>query len=345
MARKSGLALKIWFRLITSALFFLLVPHKSVAVDHHQPARGQKTTTISKQMHPTIRESASTDMQHKLEQRIASLNLTHAVRSKRLSVALVDVTDPSKPGLAQVNGDEMMYAASLPKIAILLAAFERIAEGKLPLDNDLRKTMTNMIRHSSNRAATEVLNKVGGKYINKVLSSPKYRLYDPQHNGGLWVGKEYGSGKAFQRDPLHHISHGATATQVARYYYLLETGQLVSPKYSGEMKNILSKPGISHKFVKGLQADYPEVEMYRKSGTWRTYHADSALIEHDGHRYIAVALANDPKGGEWMKKLIHEMDEIIIAMHAPDAAIVSARADVSPVSDEQLQSSSSKRLM
>jgi len=345
MARKSRFALKLWFRLITSLLFFMLIPHKGTAVEH-EPTRGHhKTTTVSKTKHPTVRESANADMQRMLEERITSLHLTKAIKDKRLSVALVDVTDPSKPSMAQVNGDEMMYAASLPKIAILLAAFERIAEGKLPLDDGLRKTMTNMIRHSSNSAATEVLNKVGGKYINTVLSSPKYRLYDPEHNGGLWVGKEYGSGKAFQRDPLHHLSHGATATQVARYYYLLETGQLVSPKHSSEMKTILSKPGISHKFVKGLQTDYPNVEMYRKSGTWRTYHADSALIEHDGRRYIAVALANDAKGGEWMKKLIHEMDEIIVAMHAPDATIVSASVDASLVSGEQPPSSSSKRLM
>ncbi|PJA32271.1 MAG: serine hydrolase [Zetaproteobacteria bacterium CG_4_9_14_3_um_filter_53_7] len=345
MARKSRFALKLWFRLISSLLFFMLIPHKSTAVEHDPMRSHHKNTTVSKSKHPLLRESANADMQLMLEQRIASLHLTKAIKDKRLSVALVDVTDPSAPSMAQVNGDEMMYAASLPKIAILLAAFERISEGKLPLDENLRKTMTSMIRHSSNKAATEVLNKVGGEYINTVLSSPKYRLYDPHHNGGLWVGKEYGSGKAYHRDPLHQLSHGATATQVARYYYLLETGQLVSPKYSSEMKTILSKPGISHKFVKGLQADYPDVQMYRKSGTWRSYHADSALIEHDGHRYIAVALANDPKGGEWMKKLIHEMDEIIVALHEPDAAIVSAHADVLPVSGVQQPSSSSEHLM
>jgi len=344
MARKSRLILKLWFRLITSLLFFMLIPHKSTATEHH-PGRAHKSTTIDKTHSPTIRESADSELQSMLEKRITSLHLTKAIKDKRLAVALVDVTNPSTPKMAQMNGDEMMYAASLPKIAILLAAFERIAEGKLPLTDSLRKTMTDMIRHSSNKAATEVLHKVGGKYVNTVLSSPKYRLYDPMHNGGLWVGKEYSSSKAFQRDPLHHLSHGATATQVARYYYLLETGQLVSPKYSSEMKNILSKPGISHKFVKGLKTEYPDVEMYRKSGTWRQWHADSALIEHDGHRYIAVALANDPHGGEWLTKLICEMDKIIVAKHALDANVASADAALSLVSAERLPNSSSGHLM
>ena len=70
--------------------------------------------------------------------------------------------------------------------------------------------------------------------------------------GGLWVGKEYGKSPAYQRDPLHNISHGATALQTARFYYLLETGRLVGPKLSREMKRMLGKPGIEHKFVKGL---------------------------------------------------------------------------------------------
>jgi beta-lactamase class A len=346
MAHKPRMAVKLWFRLMTGLLFFMLVPHKSVTAESsHHPMRGHKTATIKK-THPVIRERANPEMQKMLEQRIASLHLTRATRDKRLAVALVDITDPSAPAMAQVNGDEMMYAASLPKIAILLAAFERIAEGKLPLDDNLRKTMTSMIRHSSNRAATEMIRKVGGDYINKVLTSPKYKLYDPNHNGGLWVGKEYAGGRAFHRDPLHHLSHGATAIQTARYYYLMETGQLVSPKHSYEMKNILSKPGISHKFVKGLEANhYRDLQMYRKSGTWRSYHADSALIEHDGRRYIAVALAHDPKGGEWMKKLIHEMDGIILALHQQDVQLASADVNASPVSAEQQQSSSAKRLM
>jgi len=261
----------------------------------------------------SIRQYNSPQLQQLLESRIKDLHLSSAIRSKRLSVALVDVTDPDMPRMAQLNGDEMMYAASLPKIAILLAAFERIAEGKLELNNSTRQTMTNMIRHSSNRAATQMIRAVGKDYINTVLSSPKYRLYDKKHNGGLWVGKEYASGVAFHRDPLHQLSHGATALQVARFYYMLETGQLVSPESSREMKAILGNPGINHKFVKGL--NNTNAKIFRKSGSWRTFHADSALIEHNGRTYIAVALANDPNGGEWMKKLIREMDHIILSQH------------------------------
>jgi beta-lactamase class A len=130
-------------------------------------------------------------------------------------------------------------------------------------------------------------------------------------NGGLWVGKEYAQGAAFERDPLHHLSHGATAMQVARFYYMLESGELVNRKLSREMKRMLGNPGIHHKFVRGL-ADRPGVKIYRKSGSWQQWHADSALVEALGHTYIIVALAEDPRGGEWLAAIAPRLHDLIV---------------------------------
>lgn len=275
---------------------------------------------------PSLREAKSPALQIQLEKRLKRLNLDGAVRRGDLAVALVDVTDPQHPSLAQVNGDSMMYAASLPKIAILLAAFERIQDGKLQLNAENRQLMTDMIRYSSNSAATAMIQRVGGEYINTVLSSPKYRLYDTRYNGGLWVGKEYATGVAYHRDPLHNLSHGATAIQVARFYYMMETGQLVSPALSKQMKAIMGDPGINHKFVKGLMDVSPDALIYRKSGSWRNWHADSAIVEHAGRTYIAVALAQSPKGGEWLKSLISELDGIILEQPVRTASLEVKRA-------------------
>jgi beta-lactamase class A len=213
--------------------------------------------------------------------------------------------------MAYVNPNEMMYAASLPKIAILLGAFERISNGEMTLDARTREKMAHMIRNSSNQAATEMLNRVGKAYLADLLQSSRYRLYDPKKNGGLWVGKEYSKAGAWRRDPLHNLSHGATALQVARFYYMLQTGRLVSPELSREMKSILANPAIEHKFVKGLKSVHPDSRIYRKSGTWKQYHSDSAIIEHDGRRYIAVALAKSRRGGKWLSDLIVAMDDLI----------------------------------
>ena len=256
-------------------------------------------------------QSCDPRLQKALEKRINYLKLDGAAEHKNLSIVVVDITDVSNPRMAYVNPNEMMYAASLPKIAILLGAFEKIAAGEMTLDDETLDKLKQMIRRSSNAAASEMLDRVGIDYLAELLQSPRYRLYDPEGYGGIWVGKEYGKAPAQKRDPLHNLSHGATALQVARFYYLLETGQLVSPQLSQLMKAILAETEIEHKFVKGLKTVQPDSEIYRKSGTWGPYHSDSAIIEHDGRRYIAVALAKSRHGEKWLQKLIVALDEVV----------------------------------
>jgi len=261
--------------------------------------------------YPSLWESFDPGLQAKLDKTLRKLGLDSAVHNGKLGIALVDITNLDEPRVAAVNGDEMIYAASLPKIAILLGAFVEIERGRMKLDEDTRASLTRMIRNSSNADATRMLNRVGKQRLLEILQSEEYHLYDPLVNGGLWVGKEYGKSAAYQRDPLHNLSHGATALQAARFYYLLETGRLVNPKLTAEMKGMLGNPGIHHKFVKGLEG-HPEAKIFRKSGSWNKWHADSAIVEAEGHEYIVVALAENPEGGRWLSSMIAPIHEFMV---------------------------------
>ena len=261
--------------------------------------------------YPPLRQCTDPRLLQQLEQLLDAKGLQNAVNQQRLTIALVDITDLKKPRMAAVNGDVMKYAASLPKIAILLTAFVQIEDGRLALDDNLEADMTKMIRNSSNPAATRVLETVGREEIIKTLQDPRFMLYDRRYNGGIWVGKAYAKGVAYRRDPLHQISHGITAIQVARFYYLLTTERLVGPELTVKMKQILSQPAIKHKFVKGLK-DHPEARLYRKSGTWKHFHADSALVEYDTQAYIMVGLAEDPRGGQWLEALAAPLQDLVV---------------------------------
>ncbi len=234
-----------------------------------------------------------------------------AIRRNRLAVVLVDISDAKQPKVAAVNGDTMMYAASLPKIAVLLGAFEKIAQGEMEYDRSTKQSLHRMIQDSSNTAATQMMNEVGKAYIARVLMSPRYRLYDPKHNGGLWVGKDYAKAGLWRRDPLHNLSHGATAMQVARFYYLLRNGDLVTPHYSEQMKQIMKGSNLEHKFVRALRQLNPATLLFRKSGSWRTFHSDSALVEKRGYSYIAVVLSNSAEGNKWLGEIIVALDGIV----------------------------------
>ena len=261
--------------------------------------------------YPLLWDCHDAVLQQQLDRIMGTLGYDRAIKDKRLAIVLVDITRLDKPRVAAVNGNTMIYAASVPKIAILLGAFVEIREGNMTLDDDTRQSLTNMIRYSSNEEATRMLNRVGKERLLEILQSKEFDLYDPEVGGGLWVGKEYGKSPAYQRDPLYNFSHGATAMQVARFYYLLETGQVVGKKLSAEMKAMLGDPGIKHKFVKGLQ-DYPDVQIYRKSGSWRQWHGDSAIVEAGGKKYIIVGLAEDANGGVWLSRMIKPIHELMV---------------------------------
>jgi hypothetical protein len=78
-------------------------------------------------------EAHDPGLQSQLDRTIAALGLKDAVRRQELAVAVVDITHIDEPRVAEVNGDLMVYAASLPKIGILLAACADIESGRLRL--------------------------------------------------------------------------------------------------------------------------------------------------------------------------------------------------------------------
>ncbi|MEA3291342.1 MAG: hypothetical protein U9Q71_03400, partial [Pseudomonadota bacterium] len=82
---------------------------------------------------------------------------------------------------------------------------------------------------------------------------------------------------------------------------------------------ILSQPAINHKFVKGLSTR-PGVKIHRKSGTWKQFHADSALVEFGERKYIIVGLAENPSGGKWLTRLaapLHDLATTPSSLPAP----------------------------
>jgi len=249
-------------------------------------------------------------LQSGLEDILRRQGLEGLAASGRLSVALVDLGKPYDVPSAMVNGDRMLYAASLPKLAILLGAYEAIVAGRLPVTDRLRRQLTRMIRVSDNASATAVLDRVGFPAVARTLRRPSYGLYTPALGGGLWVGKAYAEDRYWRRDPIASLSHGATARQAARFFVLLDRGLLVSPDASREMKRLLGHPAIDHKFVRGL-GRRPGATIYRKSGTWRDFHADAALVVRPDARYVAAGLVHSRRGERVLQDLIVELDDLV----------------------------------
>ncbi|MCK6621353.1 MAG: serine hydrolase [Calditrichaceae bacterium] len=299
---------KIFFSILLIS-FVLLIPHQT---NSDSPYMGLPLTIPEQQWKP-LERTFNADFQQRLENKIAQNPLWRTlVSNHKMAVGLVDLSNPLDPKFARVNGDRMMYAASLPKIAVLLAACQSMEEGILKETPAIFEDLVNMIRYSSNEAATRLIDFLGFKKIETVLRSPKYKLYDPKNGGGLWVGKRYAKSGERHPDPMEGLSHAATVDQVCRFYYLLATGRLVNPERSREMLEIMSEPGLHHKFVHALDSLAPNARVFRKSGTWRAWHSDSALVWEEGKRqYILVAIIEDGEGGKILQELVPVAEEAL----------------------------------
>lgn len=237
--------------------------------------------------------------------------LNRLIAQKKMAVGLVDLSNASNVRFAQINGDEMMYAASLPKIAILLAAMDALEKGELQETPEVKKDMFLMINKSNNAASTRMIDRLSFEKIESVLTDPLYALYDKNNGGGLWVGKRYAAQGKRHPDPLQGLSHAATATQVSRFYYLMFKGMLVCEDRSEQMMDLMANPGLHHKFVNTLDKVAPEATVYRKSGSWSNFHADSVMVIGPERKYILVGLAEDAAGEQLMRNLVEMVEEVL----------------------------------
>jgi beta-lactamase class A len=234
------------------------------------------------------------------------------VRNKKMAMCVVDL-NATAPKFARINGNHMMYAASLPKIAILVAAYVSFEDGSLQETPAVRQDLGDMIRVSSNAAATRMIDRIGMKKIQAVMRDPRYGFYDESHGGGLWVGKRYAKSGPRLGDQMYNISHGATATQVCRMFYQLSTGKLINARRSAEMLNDLVDPRLHHKFVSQIDERAPDATVYRKSGTWKQWHADAIMVKGDLWRdYILVGLVESETGERILRDLLPAIEELIV---------------------------------
>ncbi|MEZ4825268.1 MAG: serine hydrolase [Bacteroidia bacterium] len=233
------------------------------------------------------------------------------IENDRMAVGLVDLRDMAHPRFAAINGNTMMYAASLPKIAILLTAMDALEKNELDETPEIKQDLRLMIAKSDNHASTRMIDRLGYHKIEQVLTDPRYALYDPNYGGGLWVGKRYAAEGERYPDPIKGLSHAASVTQVCRFYYMMIFGKLVSFERSRQMLSIMGTPELHHKFVNTLEAIAPSALLFRKSGSWQNYHSDSILVWDKDRKYILVGLTEASDGETILRKLVLSVEEVL----------------------------------
>jgi beta-lactamase class A len=248
-----------------------------------------------------------------LQARLAAADL--ALRDKYNMTpeqSAVGVLDLRTGRLAMLHPDRIEYAASVPKIGILLAYFQTHPDAATHLDTAVERELGEMIKLSSNEIASKYSHQIGLKEIQRILTE-EYHFYDKDHGGGLWVGKHYGKDAERYGDPIADHSHAATVRQLLRFYLLMEQGKLVSPAASKKMREIFATPALAamdDRFVKGL-AGRP-VQIIRKAGWWEDWRHDTAVVTGPGRHYMIVAMTHHPKGDDYLVDLAPAVDDVVV---------------------------------
>ena len=247
------------------------------------------------------------DLQSKIESLDGALRAQLGLAENLTAVGVLDLRTLR---LALVRADAIDYAASVPKIGILLAWFAK--HPLADLDTPTRHELGLMIKQSNNEIAAKHSQVLGLKPIQAVLDS--YGFYDAARGGGLWVGKHYGKGTERFGDPVGGHSHAATVRQLLRFYLLLEQGKLVSSEASRAMSDIFASAEIPHRedrFVKGLAGR--GLELRRKSGWWETWSHDTAVVTGPVRHYIVVAMTRHERGAEYLEQFAAAVDNLLTA--------------------------------
>lgn len=248
-------------------------------------------------------------LQAQVEAIDGKLRERHGMKSEQTMVGVLDLRTSR---LAMLRPDRMEYAASVPKVGILLAYFQLHPEAATSLSPQIKHELGLMAKASSNEMAAKYSEQMGLKSIQQVLTD--YGLYNTNYGGGIWVGKHYSKDGERIPDPIGGFSHGATVRQLLRYYLWLEQGKLVSPEASQVMREIFESQDIPHdqiKFVKGLKGR--DVKIIRKWGSWQEWLHDSAVITGPDRHYILIALTHHPEGDEYLEELAREVDDVLSA--------------------------------
>lgn len=246
-------------------------------------------------------------LQSKLEEIDKSIREPLGITTEQAAAGVLDLVHGR---VAMIHPDRIEYAASVPKVGILLAYFVEHPEAATKLDPTTKHELGLMAKASNNEMASKFSHQIGLKRIQAILDS--YGFYDKDHGGGIWVGKHYGKDSERYVDPVGNNSHAATVRQLLRFWLMLDQGKLVSPAASATMKEIFASPDIPFdqiKFVKGLSGR--DVTILRKWGTWEDWHHDSADVTGPGRHYILVGLTKHPKGDEYLEKLAAAVDDVL----------------------------------
>jgi beta-lactamase class A len=282
------------------------------------------TVTAAAAWLATVRPSP--DLQAFLDRTVDALESRDArLRTAAVRVAVLDLAHGEPPRLADRHGDAPIYPASVVKFVYLMAAYRWQEQGRLRIEGDFDRELSEMIRQSSNQATQKVFARLTDTAPGPELPPEAYRDYcerrqvvkrwlatlgvtdlhcvNPTYDGG---GDLFGRDAQFLRDAsvVGGLGRGRgeppnrqamTANGTVRLLALLATDRALTAEDSATVRRRMRRdpveqPHLAHRIAGGAKR-IAGLEVYAKSGTWGPIYADAGIVRQlDTGRQFAIAV-------------------------------------------------------
>src|SRR6185295_10079362 len=241
------------------------------------------------------------------------------LEENELSITLIDLRDPKRPGTASFHGNMPVYPASVVKLFYLVAAHRWLEDKKIEETPEFTRAVRDMIVDSSNEATqyvVDVLTHTTGGYelppkemeewqyqrnaVNRYFAGLGYTNINV--NQKTFCEDAYGREKV-SRGPNGENRNKLTTDATARLMMEIVTGKAATPSRTAMMMDLLKRDymsnskdpddqgvGFSGIALRGVQG----VNLWSKAGWTSTTRHDVAYIETpDGLKFVLATFTTD----------------------------------------------------
>ena len=268
----------------------------------------------------------SKQLQQTLDQIVAmNLKKQPCLAPDQVHLALIDMSKPGRPRLAQYNGCEPVYPSSVVKMIYMGYVYHLAKEGTLKITPQVHQKLHQMIHPSSNTATAWIVDLWSRTSGEEVRSPEAYKEFAFKRNAcNRWLRslgidpinacqKTWGSPippgeKQFLRNgkPVGPWvnRNSMTAVAAARFLQILARNALVDTESCNEMRKLMVRDVKNQSYQQmRIAGGIPEGAMvFSKTGTTSdTFHDAGIVALPDGRKFVLTVFITGKYRGAFIR--------------------------------------------
>ena len=129
---------------------------------------------------PVMERSAA--LQTLLSTAVTEVMAAYKIKPEDIAATLIDLRDPNKPQIAEINGEARFYTASVVKMFYMAALERQLEDGKVMMTKELDRGLRDMIVDSSNEATQYILDVLTDSSGGSELSQQEFEKWQFKRN-------------------------------------------------------------------------------------------------------------------------------------------------------------------